>query len=249
MARGKRREGAGIGALRTLLQLEFLHASLVRGDGRALDANRVLLDGLGSVQCDLVVGLVAVLEPQVIVLKVDVEVGVDEAVLDVLPDDARHLVAVKLHERVLDLDLAPGGGHGAGARRLRLESAEMGGGSGGAAREAGGGGGTEEEGWRVAAAGEEPRGSVHDDGRAWGREREARNAADQERVVRPGWLLGQIEAQASLCKMFGDAERPRTKVKEHEVPWCVILQLAHSYPHQPKGGKISTVRIAEKLGT
>ena len=40
-----------------LLQLEFFYSGLVRGDGSALDTNVVLLDGLGRVDGDLVVGL------------------------------------------------------------------------------------------------------------------------------------------------------------------------------------------------
>lgn len=45
-----------------LLQLELLDTALVRSDGGALDANAILLDSLGRVDGDLVVGLVAVLE-------------------------------------------------------------------------------------------------------------------------------------------------------------------------------------------
>ena len=45
---------------RTLLQLEFLHTSLVRSDCGALDTNSILFDSLGSVDGNLVVGLVAV---------------------------------------------------------------------------------------------------------------------------------------------------------------------------------------------
>src|SRR3712207_7162329 len=47
----------------------------------------VLLDGIGCVHRDLVVGGVAVLDRQVVVPQVDVEVWVDQAVLDELPDD------------------------------------------------------------------------------------------------------------------------------------------------------------------
>ena len=96
-----------------LLELEFFNALLVRSDGGALDADAVLLDGLCGVQSDLVVGLVAVGQAQVVVLEVDVQVGVDELVLDVLPDDAGHLVAVQLDDGVLDLDLGDLGSHGA----------------------------------------------------------------------------------------------------------------------------------------
>ena len=60
-----------------------------------------------AVDRDLVVGRVAVLDAEVVVLERDVEVGVDQAVLDELPDDARHLVAVELDDRAFDLDLRP----------------------------------------------------------------------------------------------------------------------------------------------
>ena len=88
-----------------LLELELLDALLIGGDGRALDTNRVLLDGLGGIESDLVVGLVTVLKTEVVVLEVNVEVGVDELVLDGLPDDASHLIAIELDDRVHHLDL------------------------------------------------------------------------------------------------------------------------------------------------
>lgn len=46
----------------TLLQLELLDTGLVRGDGGALDTDAILLDGLGGLDGDLVVGLVTVLQ-------------------------------------------------------------------------------------------------------------------------------------------------------------------------------------------
>ena len=51
---------------------------------------------------------VAVLHAQVVVVEVDVEVGEDQLVLDQLPDDAGHLVAVEIDDGVLNFDL----GHG-----------------------------------------------------------------------------------------------------------------------------------------
>ena len=94
-----------IGRQPHLLELEFLHSLLVWCDGRALDTDRVLLDGLGSIESDLVVGLVTVLKTKIVVLEVNVEVGVDELVLDGLPDDASHLVTIELDHRVHHLDL------------------------------------------------------------------------------------------------------------------------------------------------
>lgn len=46
----------------TLLQLELLHTSLIGGDGGALDTDAILLDGLGGLNGDLVIGLVTVLK-------------------------------------------------------------------------------------------------------------------------------------------------------------------------------------------
>ena len=44
----------------TLLQLELLDTGLIGGDGGALDADTILLNGLSSLDCDLVIGLVTV---------------------------------------------------------------------------------------------------------------------------------------------------------------------------------------------
>jgi NADP-dependent isocitrate dehydrogenase protein len=77
-----------------LLQPEFGDPSLVGGDSGAFDADAVFLDGPGGVDSDLVVGGVAVLDAEVVVLQVQVEVRADQPVSDDLPDDSGHLVAV-----------------------------------------------------------------------------------------------------------------------------------------------------------
>ncbi len=94
-----------VGAAPHLLEAELLDAGLVGGDGGALDADVVLGDGVGGVDGDLVVGGVAVLDGEVVVLQVHVQVGVDELVFDLAPDDAGHLVAVEFDDRARDLDL------------------------------------------------------------------------------------------------------------------------------------------------
>ena len=81
----------------------------IRRDGRALDRNADLLGLDGRVDGDLVVGLVAAFHPEVVVEQVDVEIRMDQLVLDELPDDASHLVAVHLDDGVLHLDLRHGG--------------------------------------------------------------------------------------------------------------------------------------------
>ena len=88
-----------------LMQVVFLHAGSVRGDGRAFHGDAVFFCGLGALHCDAVACLVAVLEPQIIVFRLQIHVRQDEDLLEHLPDDARHLVAVHLHERRLHLQL------------------------------------------------------------------------------------------------------------------------------------------------
>ena len=75
------------------------------GDRRALDPHAVLLDGVRRIDRDLVVGGVAVLDAQVVVVEIDVEVREDQHVLDELPDDASHLVAIEIYDRTFDFDL------------------------------------------------------------------------------------------------------------------------------------------------
>lgn len=100
------------------LELELLHALLVRSDRRTLDAHVVLLDGLRAVHGHLVVRLVTVLHAQVVPsngggcvrkvrrhtnrdgylrVQLNVQEGQDELVLDRVPDNARHLVSENIH--------------------------------------------------------------------------------------------------------------------------------------------------------
>ena len=119
------------GDLHIFLRLNSFDPRLVGRDGRALDADAVLLDRLGRLDGDLVVGGVAVLDAQVVILQVDVEVGQDQLVLDELPDDPGHLVAVEFDNGIGDLDLRHGaatfgmigGGERPGRRRLLITSA------------------------------------------------------------------------------------------------------------------------------
>ena len=83
---------------RMLLQAELFDARLVWRYGRALDADTVLLDGVGRIDRDLVVGRIAVLDAEVVVLEIDIEVRIDERVFDLLPDDASHLIAIQLND-------------------------------------------------------------------------------------------------------------------------------------------------------
>ncbi|MNU95002.1 hypothetical protein D3C71_850050 [compost metagenome] len=92
-------------ALPHLLQAEFLDAGFIRGDRGALDADAVLLDGVRRIDRDLVVGGVAVFNREVVIFDVEIEVWQDQLVLDELPDDTGHFVAVEIDDRIGYLDL------------------------------------------------------------------------------------------------------------------------------------------------
>ena len=85
--------------------MELFDPRLVRRDGRAFDANAGGLDRMRRVDRDLVVGRVAILDREIVVLEIDVQIGMDKLVANQLPDDARHLVAVEFDDRIRDLDL------------------------------------------------------------------------------------------------------------------------------------------------
>jgi len=57
-----------------------LNTSLIRGDGGALNTNVVLLDGLGSINGNLVICLITVFHAKIEVLNVNVQVREDELV-------------------------------------------------------------------------------------------------------------------------------------------------------------------------
>src|SRR3546814_2729335 len=72
-----------------LLEAEFLDPRLVGGDRRAFDADAMLLDRVRGIDGDLVVGAVAFLDAEVVIMQVDVEIGKDQAFANPLPDDPR----------------------------------------------------------------------------------------------------------------------------------------------------------------
>ena len=87
------------------LQSEFLHAGFVGRDGGAFHTNAELLDRIGGINRDLVVAIIPAFHAEVVIAKIDVEIGQNQLLADPLPDDAGHLVAVELDNGVFDLDL------------------------------------------------------------------------------------------------------------------------------------------------
>jgi hypothetical protein len=96
-----------IGRQPHLLELELFDSLLVGRNGRALDTDRVLLDCLGGIKRDLVVGLIKVWVDELdrLAMSSTAHLQLLYLVLDDLPDNPGHLITVKLHDGVLDLDL------------------------------------------------------------------------------------------------------------------------------------------------
>ena len=69
----KRASAAELNEL-TLLQVELLDTGLIGGDGGTLDTNTILLNGLGGINGNLVVGLITVLNTQIVVLEINIKV-------------------------------------------------------------------------------------------------------------------------------------------------------------------------------
>jgi hypothetical protein len=90
------------------LEVELLHPRLVRRDGGAFDADADPLDGFGGLDRDAVARLVALLNAEVVIEELDVEIGMDQLVLDQMPNDAGHLVAVHFDDGILHFDFCHG---------------------------------------------------------------------------------------------------------------------------------------------
>ena len=72
-------------------------------DGGAFDGDAHLPGLFGGVDGDLVLGAVAFLDAEIVIEQVDIEIGQDQLLLDEIPDDPGHLVAVHLDDGVVHL--------------------------------------------------------------------------------------------------------------------------------------------------
>ena len=84
----KRKKSNVLGRFPHFLEIEFFDASFIGGDGGALDADIVLLDGIGGIYGDLIVGFVSAGDGEIVVFGVDVYIGKNEFLLDRIPDDS-----------------------------------------------------------------------------------------------------------------------------------------------------------------
>lgn len=96
------------GAVRALphfLKAELLDSCLIWCDGSTLDADTTCSDGIGSINRDLIVCLVSMLNTQIKVLDVEVQEWCDKLIFDHLPDDSGHFITIEFSNWLLNLDL------------------------------------------------------------------------------------------------------------------------------------------------
>ena len=96
---------SGVRTLPHLVEVVFLHALDIGRDGGTLDGDAVFFRGVGGGNGHLIFGAVALREAQVIIFGLQVDKGQQKLVLNHLPQDTRHLVAVHLDQRRVHLNL------------------------------------------------------------------------------------------------------------------------------------------------
>lgn len=93
-----------VGAFPHFFEVELLDSSFIRSDCGTLNTDLAFLNGIGSINGDLVVGCISVFDSKVEILDVEIKEGKDQLILDCFPDDSGHFITVKLSDWVLDFN-------------------------------------------------------------------------------------------------------------------------------------------------
>ena len=97
-----------VGALPHLLEAVFFHALGVGRNGGALDGHAVLQGSVGAVDGHLIIGFIAVFQPEVVIFRFEVDVGLNEQLLDIRPENPGHFIPVHFNEGCFHLNLCHG---------------------------------------------------------------------------------------------------------------------------------------------
>ena len=89
-----------IGRAPHLFEVEFLDPLFIGGDGGTFHADPMFKDGMGRIDGDLIVGLIAFFDAEIVISQVNIQIGQDQFVLDPCPDYAGHFIAVELDNRI-----------------------------------------------------------------------------------------------------------------------------------------------------
>lgn len=89
-----------IGAFPHLFEFELFDSCLIGCDSGAFDPDFTVFNGLSSINGNLIIGLISMLDSEVKILDVEVQKREDKFVFDRLPNDSGHLVSIELDNRV-----------------------------------------------------------------------------------------------------------------------------------------------------
>ena len=94
-----------IGGFPHFRQVVFLHTVCVRGDGSAFYSNTIFFGSHCRVNRNLIFGGFTMFQSQIIILGVQIDVGGEQDILNHLPDDTGHLVAIHFNQGGRHLNL------------------------------------------------------------------------------------------------------------------------------------------------
>ena len=81
------------------MQIIFLDSGGIGGDSGTLDCYAKPFGRFRSLDCDLIVGLIPLLQAEIVVLRLQINVRKKKVILDHLPDDTCHLISVHFNKR------------------------------------------------------------------------------------------------------------------------------------------------------
>ena len=94
----------GVGGFPQFVEMVLFHTGGVGSDGGAFYSHPIFFGGQGGVHGDLVICLVPVFQAEIVVFGVQINIREQQNVLDHLPDDPGHFIAVHLYQRRLHGD-------------------------------------------------------------------------------------------------------------------------------------------------
>jgi hypothetical protein len=91
---------SSIRTLPHLLQIKFLHSRFVGRNSGTFYSHAVLFNGICCIDRHLVVCFIAILNTEVVILYIRINIGQYQLVLNELPNDPCHFIAIQLHDGV-----------------------------------------------------------------------------------------------------------------------------------------------------
>ena len=93
-----------IRALIHLLEIIFVHTGMIWCDRRTFYCNTIFLSCFSSIDRNLVICFITIIQPEIIILCVQINKRKKEFIFDHFPEDSGHLISVHLYQRCRHLN-------------------------------------------------------------------------------------------------------------------------------------------------